>query len=140
MAEPKTVRTTADVGEYLAAVPDERRRADAHALCTLIAETTGAAPAMWGTAIVGFGTYHYRYASGREGDWPPVGLSPRRQALTLYIAEGFDRHADLLARLGPVTTGKGCLYLKRLADVDADALRELVAAAFERLDGTTLTA
>ncbi len=140
MAEPKTVRTTADVGEYLAAVPDERRRADAQALCTLIAETTGAAPAMWGTAIVGFGTYHYRYASGREGDWPPVGLSPRRQALTLYIAEGFDRHADLLARLGPVTTGKGCLYLKRLADVDADALRELVAAAFERLDGTTLTA
>ena len=140
MAEPKTVRTTADVGEYLAAVPDERRRADAQALCTLIAETTGAAPAMWGTAIVGFGTYHYRYASGREGDWPPVGLSPRRQSLTLYIAEGFDRHADLLARLGPVTTGKGCLYLKRLADVDADALRELVAAAFERLDGTTLTA
>lgn len=139
MAEPKTTRTTADVGEFLAAVADERRRADAQALCALMAEATGAAPAMWGSAIVGFGTYHYRYASGRQGDWPPVGLAPRKQALTLYVAEGFERHAGLLARLGPVTTGKGCLYIKRLAEVDAEALRELVKAAFDAFDGRTIT-
>ncbi|MFC9325305.1 DUF1801 domain-containing protein [Kitasatospora sp. NPDC057015] len=139
MAEPRTTRNTADVGAFLATVADDRRRDDARALCALMAEVTGEAPRMWGTSIIGFGTYRYRYASGREGDWPPVGLSPRKQALTLYVAEGFDRHADLLARLGPVTTGKGCLYIRRLAEVDTEALRELVKAAFDRLDGTTVT-
>ncbi|WP_371497585.1 DUF1801 domain-containing protein [Kitasatospora sp. NBC_00374] len=139
MAEPKTQPTGASAAEFLAAVADDRRRADAQALCALIAEATGAPPVMWGASIVGFGTYHYRSVSGREGDWPPVGLSPRKQALTLYIAEGFESHAELLARLGPVTTGKGCLYVKRLAAVDQDALRELVTGAFERLNGRTIT-
>ena len=94
---------------------------------------------MWGSSIVGFGSYHYRYATGREGDWPAVGLSPRKQALTLYISSGFDASAALLARLGPHTTGKSCLYLKRLSDVDEGVLRELVAAGFRDLDGKTVT-
>lgn len=140
MAEPRTRPTAADVDAFLAAVADERRRTDAQALATLMAEATGAAPVMWGSSIVGFGTYHYRYAGGREGDWPPVGFSPRKQALTVYLAEGFDRHAELLARIGPVTTGKGCLYIKRLDAVDTDALRDLVADGYRRLNGTTLTA
>ncbi|MFI6445582.1 DUF1801 domain-containing protein [Kitasatospora sp. NPDC050543] len=139
MAEPKTRPGTASPARFLAAVADERRRADARALCALMAEVTGAAPVMWGTSIVGFGTYHYRYATGREGDWPPVALSPRKQALTVYLAEGFEgRYAQLVARLGPVTTGKGCLYIKRLDAVDGNALRELVRLTFERLNGTTI--
>ncbi|WP_354641049.1 DUF1801 domain-containing protein [Kitasatospora camelliae] len=139
MAEPRTKPTGASVEEFLAAVADERRRRDAQAVCALMAEATGEPPVLWGDSIVGFGTYHYRYASGREGDWPPVGMSPRKQALTVYLAEGFDRYADLLARLGPHTTGKGCLYLKRLDAVDLDALRALVAAVFDRLNGRTLS-
>ncbi|GAA0662123.1 hypothetical protein GCM10010193_11690 [Kitasatospora atroaurantiaca] len=139
MAEPKTKPSAASAEEFLAEVTDERRRTDAQALCALMAEATGAPPVMWGGSIVGFGTYHYRYASGREGDWPPVGLAPRKQALTVYLAEGFDRHGELLARLGPVTTGKGCLYIKRLDAVDQAALRELITLAFESLNGRTIS-
>ncbi|MFC7533378.1 DUF1801 domain-containing protein [Actinoplanes sp. GCM10030250] len=136
---PKTTRNDDDVAAFLAGVADEKRRADAEAACELIAEVTGAAPTMWGSAIIGFGTYHYRYASGREGDWPAVGLSPRKQALTLYISGGFEAYADLMGRLGPHRNGKSCLYLKRLADVDQAVLRELVKAGFEHLNGRTLT-
>jgi hypothetical protein len=140
MAEPRTVRNRTSVQEFLAAVPDPRRRADAQALCALMTEVTGAQPQMWGTSIVGFGTYHYRYASGREGDWPAVGLSPRKQALTVYISAGFDAYTELLGRLGPHSTGRSCLYLKRLSDVDEEALRGLVDGGFRSLNGTTLTA
>ncbi|GIJ44285.1 hypothetical protein Val02_11710 [Virgisporangium aliadipatigenens] len=140
MAEPKTQRTGSSVAEFLAGVADPRRRADAQAACALISEVTGEEPAMWGTAIVGFGTYHYRYATGREGDWMAVGLSPRKQALTLYVSAGFDGYADLLARLGPHSTGKGCLYVKRLSDVDESVLRELVAHGFAALNGRTISA
>jgi len=139
MAEPKTKPSAASAAEFLAGVTDERRRTDAQALCALMAEATGAPPVMWGGSIVGFGTYHYRYASGREGDWPPVGLAPRKQALTVYLAEGFNRHGELLARLGPVTTGKGCLYIKRLDAVDESALRELITTVFESLNGRTIS-
>jgi hypothetical protein len=139
MAEPKTTRNEASVADFLATVTDPKRRADAEAACALMAEATGAEPAMWGTAIIGFGTYHYRYASGRTGDWPAVGLSPRKQSLTLYISAGFDGYQDLLSRLGPHTTGKSCLYLKRLADVNHDVLKSLVAEGFRHLDGQTLT-
>ena len=135
---PKTERNDADVAAFLATVTDPKRRADAEAACKLMAEVTGAEPAMWGSAIIGFGVYHYRYASAREGDWPAVGLSPRRQALTLYLSAGFDGHDDLLGRLGPHRTGKSCLYLKRLADVDQDVLRDLVGGAFRHLNGRTL--
>jgi hypothetical protein len=139
MAEPKTTRNDGDVAAFLAAVADPKRRADAEAVCALMTEATGAEPAMWGPAIVGFGVYHYKYASGRSGDWPAVGMSPRKQALTLYISAGFDGYQDLLSRLGPHTTGKSCLYLKRLADVNHDVLKSLVAEGFRHLDGQTLT-
>ncbi|GAA1415549.1 DUF1801 domain-containing protein [Catellatospora coxensis] len=139
MAEPKTTKNDGDVEEFLAGVADARRRADAQAVCELMEDVTGQPPAMWGSAIVGFGQYRYVYASGKQGDWPAVGFSPRKQALVLYVAEGFDVHGDLLARLGPVTVSKACVYVKKLADVDTAALRELVAAAFAQVHGKTIT-
>jgi hypothetical protein len=139
VAELKTKRTGASVADFLDAVADPKRRADATAVCALMAEVTGAEPAMWGSSIVGFGAYHYRYASGQEGDWPAVGLSPRKAALTVYLSTGFDGAADRLARLGPHSTGKSCLYLKRLSDVDQSVLRDLVGRAFRHLNGRTVT-
>jgi hypothetical protein len=119
--------TDAPVAAFLARVPDERRRADARRLCALMQEITGEPPAMWGTSIVGFGSYHYRYASGHEGDSALASFSPRSQHLAIYlIGEFTGRHGSALARLGPHKTGKGCLYIKRLDDVDTDALRELI--------------
>ena len=124
---PAMRQTGAPVAEFLAQVPDEQRREDAHRLCALMQEITGEPPAMWGTSIVGFGSYHYRYASGRDGDSPLAGFSPRSQHLVIYlIGEFTDRYQPALARLGPHKTGKGCLYLKRLDDVDTGALRELI--------------
>jgi Domain of unknown function (DU1801) len=119
--------TDTSVAGFLAGVPDERRREDARRLCAIMQEITGEPPAMWGTSIVGFGAYHYRYASGHEGDAPLAGFSPRRQQLVIYLASEFERrYQQVLARLGPHRAGKGCLYLKRLDDVDSDALRELI--------------
>jgi hypothetical protein len=139
MAEMKTTKNSASVADFLASVADPRRRADAEAACALMAEVTGERPTMWGSSIVGFGTYHYRYATGREGDWPAVGLSPRKQALTVYVSAGFDRYEELLGRLGPHSTGKSCLYIKRLADVDQQALRDLIEGGFRQLNGATVT-
>jgi Domain of unknown function (DU1801) len=121
------VPTPADVDAFIDAVPNETRRSDARALCELMSSVTGEPPVMWGPSIVGFGSYHYRYESGRTGDAPVAGLSPRKANLVVYLVGGFeDRYAKLLDRLGPHTTGKACLYLKRLADVDLDVLRQLV--------------
>jgi hypothetical protein len=120
-------RTGASVAAFLAAVPDERRRQDARRLCAMMREVTGEPPTMWGTSIIGFGAYHYRYASGREGDAPLAGFSPRRQHLAIYLVGGVgNRYQSVLARLGPHTMGRGCLYVKRLDDVDHAALRELI--------------
>jgi len=122
-----THQTDASVQEFLAQVPDDQRREDAGRLCVMMQEITGEPPVMWGSSIVGFGAYHYRYASGHEGDSALAGFSPRRQALAIYLVGGFeDRHRRVLARLGPHKTGKGCLYIKRLDDVDHEALRELI--------------
>jgi hypothetical protein len=119
--------TGAPAAEFLARVPDGQRRQDAHRLCAMMQEITGEPPVMWGTSIIGFGTYHYRYASGREGDSALASFAPRGQQLAIYLIGGFEaRHQSVLARLGPHKTGKGCLYLKRLDDVDQDALRELI--------------
>jgi hypothetical protein len=119
--------TDASVEAFLAQVPDDRRREDARRLCVMMREITGEPPAMWGSSIVGFGTYHYRYASGHEGDSALAGFSPRRQHLVIYLVGEFaDRHQAALARLGPHKTGKGCLYIKRLDDINLDALRELI--------------
>ena len=124
---PAMRRTDASVAEFLAQVPDERRREDAHRLSAMMREITGEPAAMWGTSIVGFGTYHYRYASGHEGDAPLASFSPRSQHLVIYLASEFgDRYQPVLARLGPYKSGKGCLYLRRLGDVDHEALRELI--------------
>ena len=124
---PAMRQTDASVVEFLARVPGEQRREDAHRLCAMMCDITGEPPAMWGASIVGFGTYHYQYASGREGDSPLAGFSPRRQHLVIYLIGGFEsRHRRALARLGPHTTGKGCLYIRRLDAVDRDALRELI--------------
>lgn len=138
MAEPKTTRNDASVEEFLAGVADARRRTDAQAVCELMEDVTGQPPVMWGSAIVGFGQYRYVYASGKQGDWPAVGFSPRKQALVLYVTEGFDDDGDLLARLGPVTVSKACLYVKKLADVDTATLRELIAGAFTQVHGKTI--
>ena len=124
---PAMRRTGAPVAEFLARVPHEQRREDARRLCAMMKQITGEPPAMWGTSIVGFGTYHYRYASGHQGDSALAGFSPRSQHLVIYLIGGFEnRHRSVLARLGPHKTGKGCLYIKRLDDVDHDALRELI--------------
>ena len=128
MAELKTKPTGAAVRDHLAAIEDDGRRADCEALVELMTRVTGHAPVMWGPSIVGFDRYHYRYPTGHEGDAALVGFASGRRQLTLYLAPGFDNDhtRELLARLGKHTTGKGCLYLKRLADVDLAALEELV--------------
>jgi Domain of unknown function (DU1801) len=126
-ASQKTQPTSADVVAFLDAVPDEQRRADARTLCALLTDVTGEPPVLWGSSIVGFGSYRYRYESGHEGTSALASFSPRKEHLVLYLVGGFeDRHGKLLAKLGPHKTGKGCLYLKRLSDVDLDALRQLV--------------
>ena len=108
-------------------VPDEHRREDARRLCAMMQQITGEPPAMWGTSIIGFGIYHYRYLSGHEGDSALASFSPRSQHLAIYLIGDFaNRYQSALARLGPHKTGKGCLYIKRLDEVDQDALRELI--------------
>ncbi|MDX1406873.1 MAG: DUF1801 domain-containing protein [Saprospiraceae bacterium] len=126
MAEPKTTPTNASVTAFLDAVENEQRREDAWTVLKLMREVTGEEPQMWGPSIVGFGSYHYKYASGREGDWPVAGFSPRKTSLTLYIMSGFKRHDELMAKLGKHTTGKSCLYIKRLSDIDMTVLEELI--------------
>ncbi len=133
MAELKTQPTRASVAAFLAAVGDEERRKDCRTLVRLMKEATGAPAKMWGPSIVGFGSYHYVYDSGREGDWLLVGFSPRKQDLTLYIMAGFDRYDELMAKLGRYKTGKSCLYLKRLADVDLKVLKALIAASVRHM-------
>lgn len=127
----RTTRPTdADVETYLASVTDDRRRADAEEALALMREVTGAEPRMWGTSLIGFGRQPYRTADGKEREWFAVGLAPRKAALTLYGLTYYGSNDDLLARLGPHTTGKGCLYVKRLDAVDRDVLTELVDRAW----------
>lgn len=127
----KTRPTEVSVADFLAAVTPEGRRSDADSLCRLLSEWTGEAPAMWGPTIVGFGSYHYRYATGNEGDACRVGFSPRAAAISIYLTGTYlDESAEaaeaLFARLGKFTRGKACLYVKKLADIDLKVLEELV--------------
>lgn len=126
MAELKTKATKQSVASFLKNVTDEQKRADAKAVIAMMREVTKCEPVLWGTSIIGFGTYRYKYATGREGDWPIVGLSPRKTNLTLYIMPGFDAYEGLLAKLGKHSTGSSCLYIKRLADVDTAVLKKLI--------------
>jgi hypothetical protein len=129
MTENKTKPTTVSVASFLDACADEPRRKDAKALAKLMQKVTGEKPAMWGPSIVGFDSYHYTYDSGREGDMLIVGFSPRKAANVLYGAIGFDGAEALLAKLGKHSTGKGCLYIKKLADVDVNVLETLIEKA-----------
>ena len=129
MAENKTKPTTISVPAFLDACTDEARRTDAKALTKLMQKVTGSVPAMWGPSIIGFDSYHYTYESGREGDMLIVGFSPRKAANVLYGAIGFEGAEELLAKLGKHTTGKGCLYIKKLADVDVKVLKTLLDRA-----------
>ena len=131
MAELKTKKTVASVKDFLNSVPDESKRKESFATLKLMQEVTGAKPAMWGSSIVGFGSYHYKYASGHEGDAPLAGFSPRKQSLTLYITAGFDGYGELLGKLGKYKIGKACLYINRLEDVDLSTLKELVRRSVE---------
>lgn len=139
MAELKTQRTDASVADFLAGVPNDARREDAQDVCALMTEVTGEQPAMWGPSIVGFGSYEYRNRSGQTGVMPAVAFSPRKQNLTLYVAYWDEGHADLLSRLGPHTTSKACLYLRRLSDVDLDVLRTLVRHGYDQFNGKVIT-
>lgn len=129
MAELKTRPNATSVAAFLDRVEDPQRRRDAKALLKLMREATGQRPRMWGDSVVGFGTWHYRYASGREGDWFVTGFSPRKRALTLYLMCDITPLSADLARLGPHSTGKGCLYIRRLSEVDVGVLRRLVERA-----------
>lgn len=129
--EAKTTPTEVSVDEFLAAVPNDARRADAIRLRELMEEISGEPAVMWGPSIIGFGRYHYRYATGHEGDAGAVGFSPRAANLVLYVVGGYEGHEELLARLGKHRIGKGCLYIKRLSDVDESALRELIRLSLE---------
>jgi len=133
MAELKTKVNKASVDKFLKGVEDEQKRDDCFKIVEIMQKATKAEPKMWGTSIVGFGSYHYKYASGREGDWMLVGFSPRKQNLTLYIMSGFDEYNSLLKKLGKHATGKSCLYIKNLEDVDMKILKELVTKSVKHM-------
>lgn len=131
--EQKTRPTPTTAAEFIAAVEDPKRRADAEAACALLAEATGEPPVMWGPSIVGFGAYHYRYASGHEGDAPLVGFSPRKGNLVFYLSGCDERRDELLGRLGKHKAGKGCVYVNKLSDVDPSVLKEMAAATAKQM-------
>lgn len=136
MAELKTKPNEQSVDAFLNGIADEKVRRDCHTILEIMQQASGAEPKMWGDSIVGFGSYHYKYASGREGDWMLTGFSPRVQNLTLYIMSGFERYDELMGRLGKYKTGKSCLYIKKLEDIDLPVLRELVAQSVEHMRKT----
>ncbi|HYJ88215.1 MAG TPA: DUF1801 domain-containing protein [Pyrinomonadaceae bacterium] len=138
MAELKTKPTDESVTAFLNKVSDEVRRDDCFAVLEIMKDVTGEEPKMWGPSIVGFGRYHYKYESGREGEWMITGFSPRKGDLTLYIMPGFEAFPDLMKRLGKFKTGKSCLYIKKLEDVDRGVLRQLVKQSVRKMAGTRI--
>ena len=126
MYKLKTQKNDASVEDFLNSVEDEKRRKDSFAVLGLMREVTGEEPAMWGANLIGYGSYRYRYASGHEGEWPVTGFSPRKQSLTLYIMSGFEQYESLLKNLGKYRTGKSCLYVDKLDDINLEILRALV--------------
>lgn len=128
-AQLKTQKNEASVEDFLNSVSGEQKKNDAFALLGLMKKVTGREPKMWGPAIVGFGEYTYKYNTGREGDWFLMGFSPRKQNLTIYIMTGYERHPDIMARLGKYKTGKSCLYINKLSDVNEKVLSELLTVA-----------
>jgi len=133
MAENKTKPNSLSVEAFLDKIEDPVKKADSKTLAALMEELTGSKPKMWGESIVGFGDYRYKYASGREGDWFVAGFSPRKQNLTIYIMGYLEFYTDILDNLGKHKHGKGCLYIKRLEDIDKEVLRTLIRTSIERL-------
>ena len=129
MAENKTKPGKASVTAFVNGIEDKQKRSDVKKIAAMMREATGSRATMWGSSIIGFGSYHYKYASGREGDFMVTGLSPRKQALTVYIMPGFGRFESLMAKLGKYKTGKSCLYIKRLSDVDEQVLKRLIVGS-----------
>ena len=129
MSDLKTRPSADSVAAFIESIDDPRRQREARQLVALISDATGEPPVMWGANIVGFGSYHYRYASGREGDWMLTGFSPRKAKLSIYLMDGVERHADELAKMGPYTNGVSCLYLKSLDAVDEEVLSDVVRAS-----------
>jgi hypothetical protein len=137
MGELKTKPTKASVEKFLNQITDETRREDCFKVATMMQEITGEKPTMWGPSIVGFGSYHYKYASGQEGDWPIAAFSPRKGDLTLYLLPGFQEDGELMQKLGKHSTGKSCLYIKRLSDVHQPTLKKLIRESVKRMKQIT---
>lgn len=131
MAELKTRVNDQSVTAFLDKVTEDQRRQDCYTILEMMKKATGAEPKMWGDSIVGFGSYHYKYATGREADWLLMGFSPRKQNLTLYFTPGFEGYQNIFGRLGKFTAGKGCLYIKKLTDVNFEALQELITQSVQ---------
>lgn len=132
--EPKTQKTNASVEDFINNIPDEKQRADCKVINEMMQKATGEKPAMWGPAIIGYGTYHYIYASGRQGDWPKVGFSPRKGKTTLYLSSQLQvNYPSQMAKLGKHSTSKACLYIKHLSDVDPAVLFELIENSYKEL-------
>jgi hypothetical protein len=133
MAEPKTKPTKVSVDKFLNGIADETRREDCFKVAKMMEEITGEKPVMWGPSIVGFGSYHYKYASGREGDWPIAAFSPRKKDLTIYILPSIQQFSDLTEKLGKHSSSKSCLYIKRLSDVHVPTLKKLIRLSIKTM-------
>ncbi|WP_068545466.1 DUF1801 domain-containing protein [Thalassotalea crassostreae] len=133
MAENKTQITNVDVDDFIASVEHSQKQSDAKDLNVIFSEITGHRAKMWGAAIIGYGEYHYKYDSGREGDFLMTGFSPRKQNISLYIMMGFSKFDDLLSKLGKHKLGKSCLYINKLADIDEKILKEIIRLSFEQM-------
>jgi hypothetical protein len=131
MAKNKTTETTTSVTDFINTVADETKRNDCFRIIELMQKQTGFEPKMWGAAIVGFGSYHYKYESGREGDAPLIGFSPRANAITLYLSSNFNTREELLKKFGKHTTGKGCVYIKKLQDINTSILKKMITDSFQ---------
>jgi hypothetical protein len=130
-SENKTIPTTTDVVDFLSTLDDEQQRRDSETLVALMERISSKPPVMWGPSIIGFGSYHYRYDSGREGDMPKIGFSPRKGKFALYITDDAEKYRDEFEGLGKYKTSKGCIYINKLADVDVDKLKVLITKAYK---------
>ncbi|WP_316633391.1 DUF1801 domain-containing protein [uncultured Flavobacterium sp.] len=134
MAQNKTTETENSVTDFVNAVEEETKRKDSFELIKIMQEVTGFEPKMWGPSIIGFGSYHYKYASGREGDAPLVGFSPRKAAISLYAYASPERKEELLSKFGKYKAAKGCIYIKKVADIDVEILKKMITASVEYLN------
>ena len=135
MAELTTKKNDKSVKDFIASVDNKTRRADAESINEIMRAATGETGSMWGDRMVGFGSYDYTYASGHSGSWFATGFSPGKRNLTVYVMPGFERYSNLMSKLGKFKTGKSCLYINKLADVDADVLKELITTSFREMTG-----